>query len=293
MDLNTRKSMIGKENSELSIVKQCELTSMNRSTVYYDHKESRPKYDEPLVQEIQKINEEISFYGHLKIREELKDRGFDVGIKTVRNIRKMLGVATYYPKPKTTFTKREATKYPYVIKDLEIVRPNQVWAIDITYVPTLTGFAYKVAIIDIFSRKILSYRLSNTMHQRFCIEALTEALNAYPYPEILNSDQGSQFTSNKFSKILLEKEITISMDGKGRALDNIYIERYWRSYKYENVFIKNYQNLFEAKLETEKYVAFYNSKRFHASLNYKTPDKIYYENLYKSKNYDKYLQMTA
>jgi putative transposase len=285
--------MIDKKTSELSVVKQCELTSMNRSTVYYEPKESKPRYDESLVQEIQNINEEISFYGHLKVREELKDRGFDVGIKTVRNIRKMLGIATFYPKPKTTFTKREDTKYPYVIRDLEIVRPNQVWAIDITYVPTLTGFAYKVAIIDIFSRKILSYRLSNTMHQRFCIEALTEALNDYPHPEIFNSDQGSQFTSNKFTRILLEKEITISMDGKGRALDNIYIERYWRSYKYENVFLKNYQNLFEAKLETEKYVTFYNSKRFHASLNYKTPDKIYYENLYKSKNYDKYLQMVA
>lgn len=285
--------MINKENKELSVVKQCELLSMNRSTVYYTCKGRKNNYDESLVREIQSINDEMCFYGHLKVQKELEERGFQAGIKTVRNIRKKYGIKTFYPKQKTTIAKKEDQKYPYAIKNLDINRPNQVWAVDITYVPTLTGFAYKVAIIDIFSRKILSYRISNSMHKRICIDVLIEALNKYPLPEILNSDQGSQFTSNKFTGILLERGITVSMDGKGRALDNIYIERYWRSYKYENVFLKNYQNLFEAKVETEKYVNFYNSKRFHASLDYKTPDKVYYENLYKSKNYDKYKQTAA
>jgi putative transposase len=274
-------------------VKQCELIEINRSSVYYTAKPRSSKYDEKLVNAIKAIYDSICFYGHSKVHQELLEQGFNVGLKTVRNIRKKLGLKAIMVKPKTTISKKEHKKYPYKLAGLKITRPNQVWCTDISYVPTLSGFGYKVAIMDIFSRKVLSYRISNSMHQSFCIEALEEALRNFPKPEIFNSDQGSQFTGKKFVEILLSNGITVSMDGKGRAFDNIYIERYWKSYKYENVFLKNYPNLLEARLETAKYVKFYNSKRFHASLNYKTPDKVYYENLHKSKNYKEIQDMIA
>jgi len=285
--------MIDKENEKLSIVKQCEIIKISRSAVYYTAKPRSSRYDEKLINAVKAIYDNICFYGHSKVHQKLIEQGFNVGLKTVRNIRKTLGIKAIMAKPKTTISRKEHKKYSYKLTGLKITRPNQVWATDITYVPTLTGFGYKVAILDIFSRKILSYRISNSMHQSFCIEALEEALRNYPKPEIFNSDQGSQFTGKKFVEILLNNKITVSMDGKGRALDNIYIERYWKSYKYENVLLKNYSNLLEARLETAKYVKFYNSKRFHASLNYKTPDKVYHENLHLSKNYEEIQTMIA
>ncbi len=285
--------MIDKDNKDLSIVKQSEILEISRSAVYYTSKSCSSRYDEKLLNSVKNIYENICFYGHTKVHQELLAQGFEVGLKTVRNVRKLLGIKALYPKPKTTISRKDHKKYPYKLTGLKITRPNQVWSTDISYIPTLAGFGYKVAIIDVFSRKILSYRLSNSMHQSFCIEALNEALANYPHPEIFNSDQGSQFTGIKFTEILINKGITISMDGKGRALDNIFIERYWRSYKYENVFLKNYANLLEARLETAKYVKFYNTKRFHASLKYKTPDKIYYENLHLSVNYKEIQDMTA
>ncbi|HRY57038.1 MAG TPA: IS3 family transposase [Patescibacteria group bacterium] len=280
-------------NRGLSVVQQCEFLEINRSIVYYTPKTVAFKYDEDLIKAIEGIYDDICFYGHTKVHLELLDLGFEVGLKTVRNIRNLLGIKAICVKPNTTIPRKDHDKFPYKLAGMEITRPNQVWATDITYVPTLMGFAYKVAIIDIFSRKILSYRISNSMHQSFCIEALEEALRNFPKPEIFNSDQGSQFTGKKFVNILLENDIEVSMDGKGRALDNIFIERYWKSYKYENVFLKNYANLLEARLETAKYVNFYNSKRFHASLGYKTPDKIYFGNLHKSVNYYEGQQMAA
>jgi putative transposase len=285
--------MIDRGNKDLSVVKQCKILELNRSSVYYTAKTPAFKYDEKLIKAIENIYDDICFYGHTKVHRELLELGFEVGLKTVRNIRKKLGLKAIMVKPKTTIPRKEHKKYPYKLAGLKITRPNQVWTTDITYVPTLAGFGYKVAIMDIFSRKILSYRISNSMHQSFCIEALEEALRNFPKPEIFNSDQGSQFTGKKFVQILLGNGIIVSMDGKGRAFDNIHIERYWKSYKYENVFLKNYSNLLEARLETAKYVKFYNSKRFHASLNYKTPDKVYYENLHKSKNYKEIQDMIA
>ena len=285
--------MIDRENKDLSIVKQCKILELNRSSVYYTAKTSALKYDEKLINAIEDIYDNICFYGHTKVHCELLELGFEVGLKTVRNIRKKLGLKAIMVKPKTTISRKDHDKFPYKLAGIKITRPNQVWATDITYVPTLMGFAYKVAIIDIFSRKILSYRISNSMHQSFCIEALQEALRNFPKPEIFNSDQGSQFTGKNFVNILLENDIEVSMDGKGRALDNIFIERYWRSYKYENVLLKNYANLLEARLETAKYVNFYNTKRFHTSLGFKTPDKVYYENLHKSVNYLGVQQMIA
>jgi putative transposase len=285
--------MIDRECKELSIVKQCEVVEISRSSVYYTAKPCSCRYDQNLVNAIKAIYENICFYGHRKVHQELLEQGFEIGLKTVRNIRKKLELKAIYPKPKTTISRKEHKKYPYKLAGLKITRPNQVWTTDITYVPTLTGFGYKVAIMDVFSRKILSHRISNSMHQSFCIEALEEALRDFPKPEIFNSDQGSQFTGKRFIEILLKNDIQVSMDGKGRAFDNIYIERYWRSYKYENVFLKNYSNLLDARLETAKYVKFYNSKRFHSSLNYKTPDKMYYDNLYKSENHKEIQDMIA
>jgi putative transposase len=285
--------MIDRTNKDLPIVKQCKILELNRSGVYYEAKSVKFKYDDKLIKAVETVYDNICFYGHSKVHQELLEQGFEVGLKTVRNIRKKLGIKALTVKPKTTISKKDHDKFPYKLTNIKITRPNQVWATDITYVSTLMGFTYKVAIIDIFSRKILSYRISNSMHQSFCIEALQEALRNYPKPEIFNSDQGSQFTGNKFVNILLNNDIEVSMDGKGRALDNIFIERYWKSYKYENVFIKNYANLLEARLETAKYVKFYNSKRFHASLGYKTPDKIYFDNLHKSVNYLGVQQMSA
>lgn len=299
MDYNSRKNMIDKDfkdletNKGLSVVKQCEFLELNRSVVYYTPKTVAFSYDKKLMNAIEDIYDDICFYGHTKVHQELLEMGFEVGLKTVRNVRNILGLKAICVKPNTTIPRKDHEKHPYKLAGVQITRPNQAWATDITYVPTLAGFAYKVAVIDIFSRKILSYRISNSMHQSFCIEALEEALRNFPKPEIFNSDQGSQFTGKKFVNILLENDIEVSMDGKGRALDNVFIERYWRSYKYENVFLKNYANLLEAKIETDKYVKFYNSKRFHASLGYKTPDKIYFDNLHKSVNYNGVKQMAA
>ncbi len=299
MDYHSRKSMIDKKykdletNRGLSVVKQCEILQIHRSFVYYTSKPYDSKNNEALIKAIESIYDDICFYGHSKVHQELLDQGFEVGLKTVRNLRKKLGIKAIMVKPRTTIPRKDHDKFSYKLTGVEITRPNQVWATDITYVPTLMGFAYKVAIVDIFSRKILSYRISNSMHQSFCIETLQEALKNFPRPEIFNSDQGSQFTGKNFVNILLEQDIEVSMDGKGRALDNIFIERYWRSYKYENVFLKNYANLLEARLETAKYVNFYNKKRFHTSLGFKTPDKIYFENLHQSINYNGIQQMAA
>jgi len=174
-----------------------------------------------------------------------------------------------------------------------VTRPNQVWKSDITYVPTSEEYAYKTAIIDVYSRKILSYKVTATLQQSSCIDVLKEALNKFLHPEIFNSDQGSQFASENFYKNLLKNNILVSMDGKGRALDNIYIERYWRSYKYENVYLFRYKNIFEAKSRTADYVSFYNSDRIHASLDCKTPNEIYFENLHRSKNYEKFIKLTG
>lgn len=285
--------MIDKAHKELSVVKQCEILEISRSVVYYTANTPAPRHDETLIKAIKKIYDDICFYGHIKVHQELLTMGFEVGLKTVRTIRKNLGIKAIMVKPRTTVSRKDHDKFSYKLAGVDITRPNQVWATDITYVPTLMGFAYKVAIIDIFSRKILSYRISNSMHQSFCIEALQEALNHFPKPEIFNSDQGSQFTGKNFVNILLNRGIEVSMDSKGRALDNIFIERYWKSYKYENVFLKNYANLLESKLETAKYVNFYNTKRFHLSLGLKTPDTVYFENLHKSVNYVEIQQMVA
>lgn len=290
--MSDKKKYLEPDNKEITLKKQCELMIINRTSVYYHKKQTNKKNDDDLINKIINIYEEMPFYGYRRTYHELLNDGYKVGINTVRKLRNDLSLKTFYPKPKTTRIKKEHKKYPYLLNDLKITRPNQVWASDITYIPMRNGFMYNVSIIDIFTRKVLSSRISNTMDVEFCIDALNDALRIYPKPEIFNSDQGCQFTSNKFTKILLEKDIKISMDGKGRALDNVYIERFFRTLKYENIFLHNYETIPDLKLGVNNFIRFYNNKRLHSSLDYKTPDEIYFKNLSGGRNdYDNLKQV--
>lgn len=278
MGLSTKKEMLEPKSEELSLKKQCELLAVNRSSYYYNSKTYLERSDKELIEEIVKIYELLPFYGYRRIQVELKKKGFKAGKRRILRLKKELNLRTFYPEPKTTLPNRKDSKYPYLLKDLEITRQNQVWSTDITFIPVKTGFVYLVSIIDIYSRKILSSKVSTTMNKEFCIEALEEALERYGTPEIFNSDQGSQFTSNEFLKRLKDNDIKISMDGKGRALDNIYIERYWRTLKYEDIYLNNYETPKEVRQGITKFTHFYNSQRIHSSLEYKTPDEIYFNN---------------
>jgi len=266
--------MINK-NDNLSIVKQCEMLDISRSTAYYEPVPEYSTEDYKIMEKIDKIFTERPFYGYRRIYHELREGGYNIGRDRVLKLMKKMGIKPIYPKPRTTIFKRENRVYPYLLSELEIKKPNQVWSSDITYIPLKHGFCYMVAIIDYYSRKILSYRISNTMDVNFCLEVLEEALRTHGTPEIFNTDQGSQFTSHVFTKILLDKGILISMDSKGRALDNIFIERFWRSLKYEDIYIKKYETMKEVKKGIKKYIEFYNFKRMHSSLGYKTPGKVY------------------
>ena len=291
--MNKKKSHIEPDNKDVTIKKQCELLNINRSSIYYQVKQTKKKYDDDLLNQITSIYEEMPFYGYRRTYHELINQGCKIGINTVRKLRNHMRLETFYPKPKTTRINKEHKKYPYLLNNVKITRPNQVWAADITYIPMLTGFMYNVSIIDIFSRKILAHKTSNSMDISFCIDALNDALRLYSYPEIFNTDQGSQFTSFKFTNILLEKGIQISMDEKGRAIDNIYIERFFRTLKYENIFLHNYETASQLKLGINNFIYFYNTKRLHSSLEYKTPDEIYYNNLNKGENDDDNLKLAA
>ena len=189
-------------------------------------------------------------------------------------MRKM-GLEAVYRKPNTSLPNKEHTIYPYLLKGLKITRPNQVWATDITYIPMAKGFMYLIAIVDLYSRKVLTWSVSNTMEAEWCAEVLKQAINEFGKPEIFNTDQGSQFTSNIFTQVLKDNQVQISMDGKGRAIDNIFIERIWKSVKYEDIYLKSYKNGTDLQKGLEKYFDFYNRERFHQSLSYQTPDKVY------------------
>tara|TARA_Y100000817_G_C16806538_1_gene522227 strand:- start:60 stop:791 length:732 start_codon:yes stop_codon:yes gene_type:complete len=230
--------------------------------------------------EIRRFIDEISlkhpFMGSRRIRTELAKEGKIVNRKRITRLMREMNIRALYPKPKTTTPNKDHKIYPYLLRNMEVTYTNQVWATDITYIPMNKGFLYLVAIIDWFSRKVLSWRLSNTMDVRFCLEALDEAFTRYGKPEIFNSDQGSQFTSNEFTKKLTDNGIKISMDGKGRWIDNVVIERLWRSLKYEEVYLKAYTSPQEAELEIGNYIVFYNEERNHQGLNNYTPDDVYF-----------------
>jgi len=204
--------------------------------------------------------------------------GYQSNEKKLRKAMEILNIKAIYPGPNLSKANSEHKKYPYLLNDIDVIYPNQVWASDITYIKHKGSFMYLSAIIDLYSRKILSWKLSNTMDISICTDILKEALMIYGSPEIFNTDQGSQYTSNTFTGILNSNGIKISMDSKGRALDNVYIERFWRSIKYENIFINDYESVNKLRDGIDRYMKFYNADRFHQSLDYKTPDEIYYEN---------------
>lgn len=231
----------------------------------------------------------IPFYGYRRVALELKDLG--VTRKQIRRIMKRAGLRALYPGKRTSILSKHHKKYPYLLRDKVIRFPNQVWATDITYIKLSGGYVFLVAIIDLYSRRILSWRLSNTMDAEFCVAVLQEAIDQFGVPAIFNSDQGSQFTSDAFIAVLVENKIEISMDGVNRALDNIFIERFWRSLKYEDIFLNDYQTMIELKEGVKRYMDFYNKKRFHQSLDYLTPDQVYYSRF--QDNSDQGLAMSA
>ena len=215
------------------------------------------------------------FLGSRRLVDELKDRGFPTNRKRVQRLMRLMGIETTYPKPRTSMPDKAHKLYPCLLRDLEVIRANQVWVADITYIPMARGFCYLVAIMDLYSRSILSWWLSNTLDVRFCVAALEEALESYGTPEIFNTDQGAQFTAQAFTCVLEQHSIRISMDGKGRWVDNVFIERFWRSLKYEEVYLYAYDDLEHAREGIRRYMTYYNRERRHSSLARQTPDEVY------------------
>jgi len=268
--------MINRDH-ELPVVRQCELLDLSRSTAYYQPLPV-PEADLALMRRIDELHLKWPFLGSRRIRVLLNAEGFAVGRKHVTTLMRKMGIAAIYRKPRTSTpgTGREHRVYPYLLRDLVIERPNQVWAADISYIPMAKGFVYLVAIQDWASRKVLAWRTSNTLTTDFCLEALNEALAKYGTPEIFNTDQGAQFTDGDFTAALAAKGIRISMDGKGRWVDNVFVERLWRSLKYEEVYLNAYGSIAETKRRIGVWVDFYNRTRPHQGLEDLTPDAVYF-----------------
>lgn len=260
---------------KLSIKRQCELLGIPRASYYYTSKKVDDSCELEILKSILIHLEKKPFYGYRKIAKALQKDGVDITRKQVRRIMKKMGLRAIYPKKNLSKPRKGHKIYPYLLRNKAIALPNQVWATDVTYIKVNGSFVYLVAVLDLYSRKVLSWRLSNTMDTHFCIEALEEAISLYGVPGIFNTDQGSQFTSDAFTSVLSKHGIQISMDGKGRALDNIYVERLWRTLKYEEIYLNYYEDVKELKIAVNKYFEFYNSERFHQSLDYETPDEIY------------------
>ncbi len=268
--------MIDRDHSELSISRQCQLLDIPRST-FYHVADPVSDADLEIMALIDQCHLERPFCGSRRIRGWLADQGHLVNRKRVQRLMRTMGIAALYPKRNLSLANQAHKVYPYLLRNLVIDRPNQVWATDITYIPMARGFVYLVVVMDWYSRKVLSWRVSNTLDTRFCVEALEEAIETYGCPEIFNTDQGSQFTSEDFTGVLKKNHIQISMDGKGRWVDNVFVERLWRSVKYEEVYLKAYDDMRSAKRSLDDYFRFYNSERRHQSLNNETPDMVYHQ----------------
>ena len=281
MSTSRRQSMVDSGHAQLSVVRQCALLKIARSSLYYKKMGESPR-NLVLMQEIDRVFTEWPFMGIRQMRDYLILHGHGVGSKRVRRLMRQMGLMPVYQKPKTSVAKPEHTRYPYLLRELTIERPNQVWCADITYLPMRKGFLYLVAIMDWHSRKVLSWRLSNTMDADFCVFALEEALAKYGKPDIFNTDQGSQFTSVAFTKVLRESDIRISMDGRGRWLDNVFIERLWRSLKYECVCLNAFETGSEARAGIGRWIDFYNRLRPHSALRGITPDMCHEQNSLKA-----------
>ena len=266
--------MIDPEHA-LPISRQAVELEISRSTIYY---RPRPVSDADLflMRRIDELHLSYPFAGSRMLRDMLSQQGLEVGRRHVRTLMRRMGIETLYRRPNTSKPAPGHKIYPYLLRSLAVTRPNQVWATDITYIPMARGFVYLAAIVDWFSRRVLAWRLSNTMDASFCIEALEEAMEKHGRPEIFNSDQGSQFTSEAFTGRLKKEGIQISMDGKGRWADNVFVERLWRSLKYEHVYLHAYESVAAARMKIGRYFDFYNSQRPHSSLEAQTPDQVYF-----------------
>jgi putative transposase len=264
---------------ELSVSRQCHLLEISRSSYYYQAVPVNQR-DVDLMRLIDEIHLQYPFYGSRKVRDELKDGGFKVGRGHICTLMRKMGIEALYQKPRLSEPHPGHKIFPYLLRGLEITRANQVWVADICYLPMGRGFCYLVAVMDWVSRQVLAWRLSNTLDPWFCTEALEEALKNYGTPEIFNTDQGRQFTSEAFTGILSARGIRISMDGKGRWMDNVFIERLWKSVKYEEVYLKGYSSILEARRELGIYFEFYNRKRRHQGLDNRTPDEVYWASRY-------------
>ena len=270
--------MIEAKHPRLSIVGQCELVRIARSSYYYTGKGETPLNLE-LMRVVDEQFMETPWYGSRQMARHLRRKGYGVGRKRIRRLMRRMGLAAIYQAPRTSEPHPEHRVYPYLLRGMTIDRPNQVWCSDLTYIPMQRGFLYLVAIMDWASRKVLSWRLSNTMDADFCVEALEEALGIYGAPEIFNTDQGSQFTSLQFTQVLKEAGVRISMDGKGRWMDNIFIERLWRSLKYECVYLRDFQVGSEARGEIGTWMRYYDEDRPHSALGDRTPAEAYHGRL--------------
>jgi putative transposase len=275
-NLEERRTWVDLEDNVLSVRRQCELLGLSRSGLYYEPRpESALNLD--LMNRIDRIYTAHPFYGSRRI-ETCLERELDrpVSRKLVQRLMRLMGIQAIYPKPRTTMPHPEHKVYPYLLRELAILRPNQVWSTDITYVGLSTGFIYVTAVIDWFTRYVLAWGVSNTMDVDFCLDVLDRALDhGTSHPDIFNTDQGSQYTSCRFTGLLEEYGIRVSMDGRGRALDNVFVERLWRSYKYEEVYLNEYNTVLDAVTGCDNYFPFYNSERPHQSLNNLTPAEMY------------------
>lgn len=272
-----RQSWIAQDET-LALSLQCKLLKVNRSVVYAHKKRVLKSIDKNESLLLELLDEEYTrhpFYGSRRMTKYLCGLGHKVNRKRVQRLMQTLGLVGMAPGPNTSKAHPQHKIYPYLLRGIDIIRPNQVWSTDITYIRLPHGFVYLVVIIDWYSRKVLSWRLSNTMDAGFCVDCLEDAIKVYGTPEIFNSDQGSQFTSDVFTGILIENDIKISMDGRGRALDNIFTERLWRTVKYEDVYLKQYDCIQRLLLGLTDYFVFYNEERLHQSLSYKTPSMVY------------------
>ena len=274
LSLEDRRALVEQEEcSPVSVRRQCELLNLSRSGFYYEPLPISAE-DQTIMNQIDEIYLKYPFYGARRMSRELKGFGFYVGRKRTGSLMNLMGLEAVFPRKNTSKPNPHHLIYPYLLRGVEVSRTNQVWSMDITYIRLARGFVYLAAVIDWKSRYVLSWKLSNTLTSDFCIEALKEALS-YGTPEIFNTDQGSQFTSAEFTQELKDRGIQISMDGRGRALDNIFVERLWRSVKYENVYLNCYETIPETQAGLKEYFEFYNVKRRHQSLDYKTPWLVY------------------
>jgi putative transposase len=269
--------MIDREH-KLPLTRQAAVLKLSRSSLYYHPRPVAPA-DLAVMRRIDELHLDYPFAGSRMLRDLLWGEGVAIGRQRVARMMKRMGIEALYRRPNTSKPTPGHKIYPYLLRCVEVERPNQVWAMDITYIPMARGFVYLAAVVDWFSRRVLAWRVSITMEVAFCLEAVEEALARYGRPEIFNTDQGSQFTGQDFTGLLLDNAIAISMDGKGAWRDNVFVERLWRSVKYEEVYLRAYDSVGEARASIGRYLDFYNRKRPHSSLDARTPDNAYFHNL--------------